>query len=221
MKPDMHPETGEIDWSAFRARIAKAFDASAEALKPSDERARQILDERARHLARPAAAKERATAPVEIITFKLGIGRYGLETRFVQEVLQQADVTKIPGVSDFVLGVINVRGDIIPVFDLLRFFGLPVTAAPDRSRMIVIGSLRAEFGILVDSGLAISALAINAFQSDAKMELVQGGECVRGITRDGIVVLDGAVLLRDQRLFVDSSEQVVRRPISSGGESDA
>src|SRR5690348_18374714 len=115
------PETGEIDWSDVRSRVAKAFDHSAADTAP--ERARAVLAERARRLALSAEQAAPQVDALELLPFRLGREHYAIETRYTREVVRLTGFTAVPGVEDFLLGVANLRGEIVPVFDLMLFFG--------------------------------------------------------------------------------------------------
>src|SRR3546814_5572112 len=112
-----------VDWPAIRARISKA--AAEEALNPSSARAKQILDARAHALARTPTEEQPAGESIEAITFALANERYAVETRYVREVTRFADFTTVPGAPNSVVGVTNLRGGVLVVFDLRKILGIP------------------------------------------------------------------------------------------------
>ena len=193
-------ETGEIDWDEVRTRVAKAFDRSSGESSP--ERAREVLVERARRLALAAERPEAAVEALELLPFRLGREHYAIETRYAREVVRLTGFTAAPGTEDFLLGVANLRGEIVPIFDLMLFFGFTSQGLMDRSRVIVVGAAEVEFGIIADSVQAVTRLPADALVADAAFEGERGGECIRGVTRDAMIVLDGAALLKDRRLFI-------------------
>src|SRR5689334_4201983 len=192
------PATGEIDWSEIRARVARAFDVA----ETTPERAREVLAERARRLAVAAERAEPAVAALELLPFRLGREHYAIETRYAREVVRLTGFTAVPSTEDFLLGVTNLRGEIVPVFDLMRFFGFASQGLSDRSRVIVVGGAEVEFGIIADSVQAIERVPAAALVADVGFEGKRGGECVRGVTREAMIVLDGAALIKDRRLFI-------------------
>jgi purine-binding chemotaxis protein CheW len=117
-------------------------------------------------------------------------------------VVRLTGFTSVPGTEDFLLGVANLRGEIVPVFDLMLFFGFASQGLLDRSRVIVVGAEDIEFGIIADSVEAVTHVPLDALVGDAAFEGKRGDECVRGVTRDAMIVLDGAALLKDRRLFI-------------------
>ena len=114
-----------IDWQAVRERMTRAAVAFDQACQITPERARRILEERARAVARVPAAAPAVGALVEIIRFALGEERYAVETNCVREILRFKAATPLPGTPDFLVGVTNLRGQILAVFDLRRFLGIP------------------------------------------------------------------------------------------------
>jgi purine-binding chemotaxis protein CheW len=198
------PKTGEIDWGEIRTRIANAFDRSSPAAAP--EQAREILAERARRLALAAERPAAAVDALELLPFRLGREHYAIETRYTREVVRLTGFTSVPSAEGFLLGVANLRGEIVPIFDLMLFFGFPSQGLSDRSRVVVIGIDDVEFGVIADSVQAVAHVPADALVADAVFEGKRGGECVRGITRDAMIVLDGAALIKDRRLFIGAPE---------------
>lgn len=82
------------------------------------------------------------------LTFKLGDEEYGLEILKVQEIIQMQSVTKVPRTPDYVRGVINLRGKVIPVVDLRKKFGLDSTKDTEKTCIIVV-QIRISEGVIV------------------------------------------------------------------------
>lgn len=203
------PVSGDIDWPGLRQRIAKTFESSRETIEPSSHRAKKILEERARKLALSPDADQPELKTVEVLTFKLGREQYALETRFAREVIRLADFAVIPGAPQYMIGVTNLRGDILPVFDLMLLFGLTARGLMDRSRVIVLGAANPEFGIIADSVQEVSRASLEELLPNQVFDEERARECVRGVTRDAMIVLDGDALLSDQRLFIDASASTI------------
>jgi purine-binding chemotaxis protein CheW len=142
---------GPIDWRAVHARLERAAAAARAALSPSAEQAKAVMDERARALARVPARPPRAAEVMKVAVLTLARERYAIETRYVRRVVRLEDLTPIPGAPEFLSGVINLRGEILDVFDLRVLFGLAAGAATERSRVVVLGDDRDEFGVLADA----------------------------------------------------------------------
>lgn len=184
-----------LDWAAAHARLDRAEATLRETLEPSGERARALLEDRARRLARPPASRMIPRALFECLTFARGRERYALETRFVMEVARTGDVAPLPGAPGFTVGVVNHRGAILPLADLRRLLGGGEPRGSEPSHMVVAGKVRPEIGVLADEVQEIVHIGIEELTG-------QGGDSlVRGVTRDGLVMLDGPRFLGDPRLF--------------------
>jgi len=88
------------------------------------------------------------------LTFKLGAEEFGLEILKVQEIIKMMDITRVPRTPDFVRGVINLRGKVIPVVDLRLRFGMEQKATTDKTCVIVVQirreNLTVTMGTIVD-----------------------------------------------------------------------
>lgn len=88
------------------------------------------------------------------LTFKLAAEEYGLEILKVQEIIKMMDITKVPRTPDYVRGVINLRGKVIPVVDLRLKFGMESVATTEKTCIIVVQVKRGDrsitMGIIVD-----------------------------------------------------------------------
>jgi len=84
------------------------------------------------------------------LTFGLAGEEYGLEILKVREIIGMMDITAVPRTPEFVRGVINLRGKVIPVVDLRLKFGMPPAEATDQTCIIVVDVGRVEMGIMVD-----------------------------------------------------------------------
>ncbi len=161
------------------------------------------MEERARALARVPLEAVSATEGPEAMVFVLGAERYAVETRLVLEILRLVDLTPVPGLPDYVMGVINLRGEVLAVVDLRCFLGLPAAGLTDLSRVLVLGSERAEFGVLADEVSGMARVRAEELRPPPTTVGGPGRACLRGIAADALIVLDGDALLRDPRLHID------------------
>lgn len=209
MKPAPDKHKKGIDWQQVRQCLARIMAATEAAQSLSPEQAREVLQARARILAQPPAMPPRASEVLEAATFHLGEESYAIQTYYIREVVRLTEWTPVPGAPDFLLGVINLRGEILAVFDLRRLLGVPVFAATDHTRVLVLGGDRAEYGIWADGVHEVRALRTDDVLTPPASLAGPGREWIRGVTDDALIVLDGAVLLRDRRLYIDHDEEEV------------
>ncbi len=97
-----------------------------------------------------ANSEHGATVGGKYLTFGLGDEEYGVRIENVHEIMALIPVTRVPRTPDVVLGVINLRGKIVPVFDMHRKFGMPPTETTRHTCIIVVSIDKMEVGIVVD-----------------------------------------------------------------------
>jgi purine-binding chemotaxis protein CheW len=204
MRPERPTPAGATDWGQVRQRLARAA-AEEGTSRLSPEQARAVLEERARALARVPDEVPAAGDVVEVVTFELGGECYAVEARLVREVVRLADCTPVPGAPEHLLGVANLRGAVLAVFDLRPLLGVAADAPPDLGRVLVLGDGQAELGAPADVVREVTRLRLDELHPPPPS--AAGGGLVRGVTAGAVVVLDGAALLRDGRLFVEVAEE--------------
>ncbi|MGE5397863.1 MAG: chemotaxis protein CheW [Chitinophagales bacterium] len=87
---------------------------------------------------------------IQVVAFKLGNEEYGIDILAVQEIIKVLNITRVPRAGQFIEGVINLRGNVIPVFSLHNKFKLIPTGKPDEARIIVFEFDEIKGGIRVD-----------------------------------------------------------------------
>lgn len=190
-----------IDWDAARRRLGILAQAAESAAALSPEREQAVLSARAEELARVPAAPESAAERLEVVTFNLAGERYALETRFIREIVQPREITPVPGAADVLVGIMNLRGSVLAVMDLARL--LAIAHPAERPWVIVLGLERAEFGLAAERIDEVTAWRADAVLPAGLGEAATG--LVRGVTREAVIVFDGAALLEDPRLFIDEA----------------
>jgi purine-binding chemotaxis protein CheW len=169
---------------------------------PASE-AQRILRERALALARPPSNGANAQhGQLELLEFRLATERYAVESRFVQEVHPLRDLTPLPGLPPFVAGIVNVRGQILPVYDLKKLFDLPEPGLTDLHRVLHVRGHDMELGLLAD--IIVSVRLIEAERLQASLPTLTGirADYLKGITEDRVVVLDLDRILSDPKIVV-------------------
>jgi purine-binding chemotaxis protein CheW len=196
-----HEQRKAIDWKEIRKRLEEAGKAlEAGGNKGPDERKR-ILSTRARVIAKETAPEERRDL-IEIIEFTLAHEHYGVESTFVSEVYPLKAYTPVPCTPAYVLGIINVRGRIISVVDIKKFFDLPERGITDLNKVIILRSGEMEFGILADA--IITTRMVRRKDLQAHLPTLTGvrEEYLRGVSPDGAIILDAGKILSDKGIIV-------------------
>jgi purine-binding chemotaxis protein CheW len=101
---------------------------------------------------------------IELVVFCSGGQTFSLDIRHVREIRGQSDITPLPHVPDEVLGVMNLRGAVIPVFDLSSCFGLGQTAADERNVIMIAMNESRTIGLLVQSVSEIVSIPCSSIQ---------------------------------------------------------
>ena len=92
-----------------------------------------------------------AAGPEQIVSFRLADEEYGLDIMKVQEIILIGQITNMPQTPDFVKGLINLRGQVIPIIDLRSRFGFPAGEKSESQRIIVVNVGTRTLGIVVDA----------------------------------------------------------------------
>lgn len=164
--------------------------------------AQTILRERAVALARTPAPAQDGTV-LELLEFRLASERYALESRYVENVHPLRDLTPLPCTPVFILGLVNIRGRVLPVIDLKKFFVLPEQGLTDLHRIILVRGHDLEVGLLADVIVGIRTLATAGLQPALPTLSGIRADYLRGIGEGGLVVLDLQRILTDPRIIVN------------------
>ncbi|WP_457572249.1 chemotaxis protein CheW [Desulfovulcanus sp.] len=95
--------------------------------------------------------KKKDVELLQLVTFSIGGEEFGVEILKVQEIIRMLDITRVPKAPDFVEGVINLRGKVIPIIDLRKRFGMASKGHDKNTRIIVIEINKMIVGFIVDS----------------------------------------------------------------------
>lgn len=201
LKPNSRPqESAPVDWEEVKRRLRRARSAVDEALTPSPAERRRILKERARELAQEASEESDAGERAEVVELLIAGERYAVESGYVSEVYPLKEMTNLPGTPPFVLGITNVRGRVVAVNDLRRFFGLPEMPPTESSKLVILRHGEMEFGVLADAVLGVRSLPLAELQAP----LAGGGaKYLRGINADLMALLDAEKILTDERIVIN------------------
>jgi purine-binding chemotaxis protein CheW len=190
-----------IDWDEIHRRIDVVNAAIASGWAPDPEETRRILRERAGILARETEKKV-AGDTLEVVEFLLAKEHYGIESSAIREVYPLKDYTPLPCVPAFVLGLLNVRGRIISIIDIKKFFDLPDKGIGDLNKVIILQDDKMEFGILADAILGVRDIAVSELEPALPTLTGIRGEFLKGVSGDRMVILDAARILADKHIVV-------------------
>jgi len=194
----------EFDWASLHRRLDASRAALQQKLTPGREEQRKILRARARSLA--AGGKAKATSPhlpLEIVEFVLGPEHYGIESSHIREIHPLNEFTPLPCTPSFVLGLVNVRGQILSIINIKKLFDLPEKGLTNLNKVIIVHANHMELGILADAILGVRHIAREELQPALPTQTGIREEYLKGITKDPLVVLDVERILSDEKILVN------------------
>ncbi|MFA5518970.1 MAG: chemotaxis protein CheW [Spirochaetota bacterium] len=142
---------------------------------------------------------------VQLVSFMLDDVEYGVDILSVHEILRFPELTRLPNTPPFIKGVINLRGNVIPVVDMRIRFGFKEGAVTDLTRIIVVETDGKQVGILVDNVYQVVRIPVSSI--DPPSDLITGisEDFISGIgrLRDRLIVL----LNMTQIIFLEDNEE--------------
>ncbi len=134
----------------------------------------------------------------QLVTFRLGHEEYSLDILKVQEIIRHMELTRVPRTPEFVDGVINLRGKVIPVLDLRRRFGLSASERTTDTRIIVVDVDHTTVGLKVDAVSEVLRLPSDTVEPPPSIVAGADSDYIKGVGKlDGrlIILLDVAKIL--------------------------
>jgi purine-binding chemotaxis protein CheW len=170
-------------------------------LMPEEKRA--VLKARAQALAVEKKDEKAQKEWIEIVVFRLASETYGIESSFIREVYPLKDYTQLPGTPPYVLGIVNVRGQIVSIIDLKKLFNLPEKGLGELNKVIIIHNERMEFGILADVVEGTQSVALEDILAAPPAFTGIGEKYLKGITKEHIIILEAENILNDEKIIVN------------------
>lgn len=161
----------------------------------------------------PAAVGQ---APTQYLTFWLGDEMFGMDIRTVSEIIQFVPMTAVPLMPQFVRGVINLRGAVVPVIDLHARFGRAAATVGKKSCIVIFESVRAsertELGLLVDSVSEVIKIAPTDIEPPPDFGASVRRDFIRGMGKVGkrfVIILepDRALDVNEMATMCDSAQE--------------
>jgi purine-binding chemotaxis protein CheW len=160
-------------------------------------------------------------AEVQLVVFDLADEVYGVDIARVDEVIRMQEITRIPRAPEFVEGVTNLRGKVIPVVDLRRRFGLAMSEIQATSRIVVVYIGSHTIGLIVDGVSEVIRVSPSAIEPPSTIVTSVDSAYLRGIAKVGdklVILLDLDYVLGStdkDRLAAAVSQATAGKPASS------
>lgn len=138
---------------------------------------------------------------VQWVTFRLSDETYGINVMQVQEVLRVSEIAPVPGAPHYVLGIINLRGNVVTVVDTRIRLGLPTSEMTDSTRIVIIEGEKHVVGILVDCVAEVVDLAASEMESAPNVGNEESARYIQGVASRGdelLILVDLNKLLTDE-----------------------
>ncbi|GGC97860.1 MULTISPECIES: chemotaxis protein CheW [Halopseudomonas] len=115
------------------------------------------------------------------VTFRLDNESYGINVMQVQEVLRHTEIAPVPGAPSYVLGIINLRGNVVTVIDTRQRFGLTPAPITDNTRIVIIEADKQVVGILVDSVAEVVYLRQSEIETAPNVGTDESAKFIQGV----------------------------------------
>ncbi|MDP4289769.1 MAG: chemotaxis protein CheW [Bacteroidota bacterium] len=165
----------------------------------------KILHERALALSRlQDNGHKEHTDSLYVVKFMLSGEVYCIEAELVSEVLPLKELAVIPCTPPFIVGIINIRGQVFTVLNLKKVFNLSERGISEFNKVMIVCHENISFGIVADAIIGtqyIGNAAINQVLYSTK-----SNEFITGVTSEGLIVLDGKALIKSKELVVNQKQ---------------
>ena len=138
---------------------------------------------------------------IQWVTFHLENEKYGIKVMQVQEVLRMTEIAPVPGAPHYVLGIINLRGNVVTVIDTRRRFGLVDVENDDETRIVIVEANNNVVGILVDSVAEVVDLKMSEIESAPNVGNDESSKYIQGVSSredELLILVDVNKLLSDE-----------------------
>lgn len=193
----------KVNWDEIKMKVNFQNEAIEKGDILTPEEKRSILKSRAKALATEKQDEISKQDFIEIIEFRLGSENYAFETEYVREVYLLNNFTPIPGLPAFVVGIVNIRGQILSIIDLKSLFNLPLAGLGELNKIIILKNENMEFGVLADIIIGTHSVSLSSLnKSYAKMPGI-GAEYLKGVSSEHLIILNAESILEDEKIIIN------------------
>lgn len=164
----------------------------------------QILAQRAEELVH-AEGQDTEPCLINILRFRLMYREYAIEMQYVREVVLSREITPVPGTPDHVIGICQVRGEIIPLVDLRVLLSVTERGLTDFNQVIVLTDGNITFGILADQITGIRTIPAYHITAGTTGDSLAKPEYILGVDTQDVLVVNAAAILEDSTIIVNHS----------------
>lgn len=151
------------------------------------------------------ATAETTVSEQQLVVFDLATESYGVDIGAVREIIRMQEITNVPRTPDFVEGVINLRGKVIPVVDLRKRFGLSVGEKSAENRIVVVDIGGQDIGVIVDAVNEVLRIFTDSVEPPSSVITTADSDYLMGIAK----VDDRLLILLDLESVLSAEEKAV------------
>ncbi len=148
--------------------------------------------------------KTESSELLELVNFRLNQEEFGIEILMVEEIMRMRQITKVPNSPDFVAGIVNIRGKIIPVVNLRSKMGMPEKEYDKGTRIIVVEVASKTTGFIVDSVTEVLRIPSNITEAPPEMVAGINSEYIKSVGK----LEDRILILIDLEKVLSSAEKI-------------
>lgn len=135
------------------------------------------------------------------VTFRLENETYGINVMQVQEVLRHSEIAPVPGAPSYVLGIINLRGNVVTVIDTRLRFGLSTAETTDQTRIVIIEAENQVVGIMVDAVAEVVYLRQSEIETTPNAGNEESAKFIQGVCNKNeelLILVDLEKMMSDE-----------------------
>ncbi|MFY9224970.1 MAG: chemotaxis protein CheW [Blastocatellia bacterium] len=191
----------QIDWNLLYKQIEVQTKLIINE-EDSEEEIKKILKLRTERLAKPIKKVEFDNT-LSVVEFLLAKEKYAIESIYIQEIQPLLDLTPLPTTPKFILGITNLRGQILSVMNLKIFFDLLDADIKNSPKLMVVSFGEMTLAFLADDVIGQSRISLLDLQTSLPTLTEKQSKYLIGITKDELIILDIVKLLTDKNIIVD------------------
>jgi len=169
---------------------------SMQVLVPSQDK--EFLEIASEELYKQSYALKEPLERLELLCFRLSTEEYAFPITEVKEIIKPMEITEVPRVPEYILGIISLRGTIVPICDLRRRLGLPVKEATRSTRIVIASDDVKTLGMVVDEVTEVMRIPVSGLEPPPPVLAGVGAEFIQAVGRDNHKMV---ILLNMKKIF--------------------
>jgi purine-binding chemotaxis protein CheW len=162
----------------------------------------ELLRQRAARLEQVEPSVDESVETLEMLKFLVGDEHYGVEACYVERVMRWSACVHLPGGPGCLLGIMDVNGETLAIFESYQLFALTGAGPPPESKLIVMCHGANRFGLRMDAVEGMFGLDRRDLRTVPLTLPPERASLLCGVTQGGVIVLDGEKLLKDPGLKI-------------------